>query len=154
MFGFKSNYFCNVAKSGWFWKQLSRMKVPINHFLKSLKKQPYADVLHNRFFRNFLIFTGKRPCWSLFLIKLQTLWPASIFKGDFSTGVFFWILQNVLIENSSGICWSSFLNQKQCGMVSPKRGKSGDSMHYLHISRNHSNMLLLFNMQKPKTFRT
>ena len=56
---------------GWFRKQLSRKKVLINHFLKSLQKQAYADVLQNRFFRNFPIFTGKHLCWSLFLIKLQ-----------------------------------------------------------------------------------
>ena len=30
-----------------------------------------ADVLQNRFFRNFPIFTGKHLCWSLFLIKLK-----------------------------------------------------------------------------------
>ena len=31
-------YFCNVADSGWFWKQLSRNKVPNNHFLKPIRK--------------------------------------------------------------------------------------------------------------------
>ena len=47
------------------------MKVLINHFLKSLQKQAYGDVLQNRFFRNFPIFTGKHLCWSLFSIKLK-----------------------------------------------------------------------------------
>ena len=42
----------------------------INNFLKSLLKQAYADVLQNRFFRNFPIFAGTYLCWSLFLIKL------------------------------------------------------------------------------------
>ena len=41
--------------------------------------------------RNFAIFTEKHLCWSLFLIKLQTLWPATLFqpcpKRDFNTGV-------------------------------------------------------------------
>ena len=42
------------------------MKVLINHFLKSLQKQAYGDVLQNRFFRNFPIFTGKHVLESLF----------------------------------------------------------------------------------------
>ena len=44
------------------------------------------------------------------------------------------------------------LNQKQCGMVSTKKGRSGHSTRHLHIiSRNHFNTLLLMNLQKPKT---
>ena len=38
--------------------------------LQEQPKQPFADVLHNRCSKNFAIFTGKRLCWSLFLIKL------------------------------------------------------------------------------------
>ena len=48
--------------------------------------------------RNFAIFTEKHLCRSLFLIKLQTLWPATLFqpcpKRDFNTGALLWILQN------------------------------------------------------------
>ena len=88
---FKSDwYFCNITKSGWLWKRLSWKKVLINHFLKSLQKQACTDVLQNRFFRNFPIFTGKHLCWSLFLIKLQAY---------FNTCVFLWILRNFLIVN-------------------------------------------------------
>ena len=83
-------YFCNITKSGWFWKRLFKMKVLINHFLKSLQKQAYGDVLQNRFFRNFPIFTGKHLCWSFFLIKLQAY---------FNTCVSLWILRNFLIVN-------------------------------------------------------
>ena len=40
--------------------------------------------------RNFAIFTEKHLCWNLFLIKLQVLWPATLFqprlKKDFNTG--------------------------------------------------------------------
>ena len=40
--------------------------------------------------RNFAIFTEKHLCWNLFLIKLQVLWPATLFqprpKNDFNTG--------------------------------------------------------------------
>ena len=59
MFSFESKwYFCNITKSGCFWKLLSRKKLLINHFPKSLQKQACADVPQNRFFRNFPIFTG------------------------------------------------------------------------------------------------
>ena len=48
--------------------------------------------------RNYAIFTEKHLCWSLFLIKLETLWPAVLFqlwpKRDFNTDVLLWILQN------------------------------------------------------------
>ena len=40
-------YFCNITESGWFWKTLSRKKVPSNHSLKSVHKQSYAYVLYN-----------------------------------------------------------------------------------------------------------
>ena len=43
-------YICNISKSGWFLKRLFRKKVLHNHFLKSLQKQPYKDVLQNRCF--------------------------------------------------------------------------------------------------------
>ena len=42
----------------------------------------------------FAIFTGKRLCWSLFWIKLQDFWPATLLKKDSNTGVFLWILRN------------------------------------------------------------
>ena len=46
---FESSWaFCNINNSEWLWKRLSRKKVLNNHFLKSLQKQLYADVLQNR----------------------------------------------------------------------------------------------------------
>ena len=60
-------YYCNITESGWFWKRLSRNKVPNNHFLKSVQKQPYADVLQG-VLKKFV--TVKHLCWSLFYIKL------------------------------------------------------------------------------------
>ena len=45
-------------------------------------------------FRNFSIFTGKHLCWSLLLIKLRALRPSTLFKRDFNTGVYLWILRN------------------------------------------------------------
>ena len=44
-------------------------------------------------FKSFAIFTGKRLCWSLFLIKLLACKPGSLSKGDSNTGLFLWILQ-------------------------------------------------------------
>ena len=41
--------------------------------------------------KNFVIFTGKRLCWSPFLRKLR---PSSLLKGDSNTNIFLWILQN------------------------------------------------------------
>ena len=61
-------YFCNFTESGWFWMRLSRNKIPNNHFLKSIQKQPYADVLQG-VLKNFV--TVKHLCWSVFLIKLM-----------------------------------------------------------------------------------
>ena len=45
---------------------------------------------------DFAIFTGKHLCWSLFLIKLQGLRPATLLKRDCSKGVFLWILAKFL----------------------------------------------------------
>ena len=89
-------------------------------------------------FRNFPIFTEKKLCWSHFLIKLQALWPATLFKRDFNTGVFLWILWNFYEKlsckkTSGSICRSSLLNEKQCGMFSPKKGRSGHSTRFLRI---------------------
>ena len=38
--------------------------------------------------KNFEIFTRKRLCWSVFLIKLQALRPAHVLKRDSKTGAF------------------------------------------------------------------
>ena len=45
-------------------------------------------VPQNMFSKNLAIFTGKHQCWSLFF-RAATLW-----KGDFNTVVFLWILRN------------------------------------------------------------
>ena len=60
-----------------------------------LQKSPTIDdVLLNTegatrdIFKNFAIFTGKHLRLSLFLIKMQTLRPASLLKRDYTTGLF------------------------------------------------------------------
>ena len=52
------------VKTGLFIKKGILVKnVLTNHLLKSFQKQEYADVLQNKFFRNFPVFAGKHlPC--------------------------------------------------------------------------------------------
>ena len=76
----------------------------------------------------------------------------SLYLKETSTRVFLGILRNFLIVNlHRHLSIFSMLNQKQCGTVCTKKGRSGHSPCYLHISRNYSNMLLLINLQKRTT---
>ena len=45
--------------------------------------------------QNFANLTGKHICWSIILIKLQTLSPATLLKRDSNIGVFLSNLQNL-----------------------------------------------------------
>ena len=54
----------------------------------------YLEAAPGGVLKNFVIFTGKHLCWSLFLIKLQALRPAALLTRDSNTGVFLWILRN------------------------------------------------------------
>ena len=120
-----------------------------------------------RCFQKFHSIHRKHLCWSLFLIKLQALQPATLFKRYFNTDVFLLILrifceqlfyrtlpvaafdqfEQVSLSNGSvmGIYQSSLVNQEhnmQCfllkNFVDPVR------VHYSHIvSRNHSNTLFI-----------
>ena len=79
---------------------------------------------------------------------------ASLYLKETSTRVFFVDTAKPFDSKASsgGICRSSLLNQKQFGMVSTTKGRSGHITRYLHIiSRNHPNTLLLINLQKRKT---
>ena len=97
-----------------------------------------------------------------FLIKFQALRPAkflckkriSLFHYLKETSKHVFSHEYCKIFDSkppvASLIFSS--NRKKCGMVSTKKGRSGHSMDYLFIiSRNHFNMLLLINLQKPKT---
>ena len=44
--------------------------------------------------KNFANFKGKHLCWSLFLIKLRSSGPATLFKRDSNAIVFQWNLRN------------------------------------------------------------
>ena len=66
--------------------------------------------------RNFVIFTGKHLCWSIFLIKLRTLRPATLFQPHpqkiLQHKWFLWKLRNfyeqVFSLNTSGGCFCQF----------------------------------------------
>ena len=47
-------------------------------FENNLQKQPFAAVFQKGVLKNFVIFTGKHMCWSLFIIKLQAFRPVNI----------------------------------------------------------------------------
>ena len=59
--------FCNITKSGWFWKRLSRNKVQHSHFNRT---QTFFKI---SVLRNFPIFTGKHLLQSLFNEVVFTL---------------------------------------------------------------------------------
>ena len=44
--------------------------------------------------KNSALFTGKHLCWSLFLMNLWAFMSVTLWKRDFNTGVFYWILRN------------------------------------------------------------
>ena len=58
------------------------------------QKQPLKLFCIKGILRNFASFSGKHPCWSLFLRELQTFRPAALLKRDSNIDVFLWNLQN------------------------------------------------------------
>ena len=111
---------------------------------QSLPKVSSAAAVHRCSSKQVLLKFSNihRKTSGVTLIKLQTSTQV------FSCGYCEFFTKNVF----GGICRSSLLNQKQCRMLSSEKGRSGHSTRYLHIiSRNHSNTLLLINLQKPKT---
>ena len=93
------------------WKWLLFEKLKGNYSLKS-KTQPVRVIRKDRcmlieaaparssrskilfkigVLKNFAIFTGKHPCWSLFKIKLQAWKPATLLKRDSNPVFFLWI---------------------------------------------------------------
>ena len=62
----------------------------INHLRRSSSLQIFSKI---GVLKNFAIFTRKHLFCSLFLIKLQPFRPATLFKKDFNTSVFLWILR-------------------------------------------------------------
>ena len=64
------------------------------HTIPLFLKQPPEVFCKKGIFRNFLNFTGKHLCQSLFFIKLQSWSQKLYWKRDSSTAVFLWILRN------------------------------------------------------------
>ena len=46
------------------------------------QKQPFRDILQNRFLKNFAIFTGKNLCWSQAPTQLFSCEYCKIFKNS------------------------------------------------------------------------
>ena len=80
--GYSNNYESQIS-----WKKSMNSFFCNALIFKSSPSQIFfkIDVL-----KNFTSFTGKHLCWSLLLIKLQTLRPATLLKRDSNTGVFLW----------------------------------------------------------------
>ena len=55
-----------------------------------IQKQPPEWFCKDGVLKNFPNFTIKHLCYSLFLIKLQALRPATLLKRGSNTGVFLW----------------------------------------------------------------
>ena len=52
------------------------------------RKQPPEVFYKTDFLKSFSKFTGKQLCWNLFLIKLYSSSPATLFKRDSNICVF------------------------------------------------------------------
>ena len=74
------------------------------------QKQPPKVFYKKAVLKNFAIFTGKRLCLSLFLIKLQDSSPAFLLKRDSNTGLFLWILRNF----KEHLFWRTSANRYFC----------------------------------------
>ena len=48
------------------------------------QEQSFADVLEDGVVKNFANFTGKRMCWSFYLIKLHVSRPATLSNRDYN----------------------------------------------------------------------
>ena len=103
-------YFCNNTESGWFWKELSRSKVPNNHFVKSVLKQPFADVFQNRCLTK--ISQQKSTCAEDSFLTLQpwkseTLWKKKLQHRCFPVNIAKFS-RTVFLKNTSGDCFCKF----------------------------------------------
>ena len=56
--------------------------------------------------KKFAIFTGKKPCWVSFSIKLQAFRSVTLLKRDSNTDIFLWISPNF----KENLFWATFAN--------------------------------------------
>ena len=69
-----------------------------NSHFRTFRKSDWSCSMNKAVSKNFLIFTRQHLCWSLFLIKLQSLKPATLFF----TAIFrrkFFLKKTWLVEN-------------------------------------------------------
>ena len=64
------------------------------HLWYSLQKQPSEVFCKKCVLKTLAKFTGKYPCWSLFLNKVVGLWPLTLLKRRLWHRFFLWILRN------------------------------------------------------------
>ena len=81
-------YFCDIAKSGWFLKRLSRKKSPKESLPKVSSEAAVRRCFSKQVFLEISQYSQENMCLSVFLKKCQALRPATVFKRDFSTCVF------------------------------------------------------------------
>ena len=66
--------------------------------------------------KNFAMFTWKRLCWSLCLIRLQTFRSVTLLNRD--SGVFMWLLRNIyfeeLLRTAASVYSEDLLKCKNC----------------------------------------
>ena len=92
--------------SGLLWKH--ELNLRSSHWSYSVKRV---------ILEHFANFTGKRLCWSLFLIELQTFRRATLLKRDSNTDVFLWNLTKFLRTpylKSANDCFRNLLFHLDC----------------------------------------
>ena len=97
-----SGFIANVQKES------SKQSLPKKHFRGSRTHTFFKKGV----LRHYTVFIGKYLCWSLFLTKFQALRLTTLFKRDFSTGAFQWIMRNfykkLFLLNTSNGCFCQF----------------------------------------------
>ena len=71
------------------WSVAVNLDIPsiLNEVLWLLRSGRLQIILIVGVLKYFAIFTGKRLCWSIFLIKLQAFRSVTLLKSDSNTGV-------------------------------------------------------------------
>ena len=95
----KYRYFCNIWTVLLFGKIYQLETTTKSSQITIQRTSDYGSSRSQMFFKagvlkNFANFTGNHLNWSLFLTKLQTFRPATLLKGNSSTGIFLRKLQN------------------------------------------------------------
>ena len=94
-----------------YWEMIF-LTVIFSKFCKKFRSSHQRGSIKRDVLKKYVIFTGKHPCWSLFLIKLQDWRPQTLLKRDSNTDTFLWILQNfhkhLFWKTSANDCFYKF----------------------------------------------